>query len=98
MQVNKLLHQLKNTKEEVFAMHHINQNQEINMIYSTKKDKLTISPLNMMLLKAHHKFQVVANQMICRALAYFLVFNNPPKVLKCFHLSSKGMNSTFNHL
>jgi hypothetical protein len=46
MQVNELLYQLKNTNEKVFPMRHINQNQEINMICSTKEDKLTTSPLN----------------------------------------------------
>jgi hypothetical protein len=54
MQTNESLHQSKNTKVQELLVRPINQNQEINMICSTKESS-TVSSLNMMLLRARHK-------------------------------------------
>jgi hypothetical protein len=51
-----------------------------------------------MLLRARHKLLVDANQITCRAFAYFLFFIKAPKEIKCCHPSSKGMHSTFIQL
>jgi hypothetical protein len=42
----------------------MNQNHDIYTIWSTKAEILTHSPLNIILLRVHHKDHAIANQII----------------------------------